>query len=308
MELRQLRIFATVAGEQSFTKAARIMGYAQSNITTQIRLLEEEFQVRLFERLGKRVALTAEGEKLLQHTRQLLRYADEIKEMMKITAEPSGLLTIGISESLCLFKFPPLLKEYSQRHPRVKLIIRQGTPADFSDWLRNNQADVIFSLDRLIEEKDMVSRVLCKEPMIIAGSPDHPITQKGFMKLGDIAEESFIFAEQNCSYRSEIERRLAMLGIRPASSYEFDSIEAIKQFVQSGLGIALLPYAAVEKELALGTIADLKLSEPEFEMYTQVIHHKDKWLSPALSALLNITDDYFQVRQGEEKSHAPPKI
>ncbi|MGE5389605.1 MAG: LysR family transcriptional regulator [Deltaproteobacteria bacterium] len=294
MELRQLKIFATVADEQSFTRAAQIMGYAQSNMTTQIRLLEEEFQVRLFERLGKRVALTSEGEKLLQHARQLLRYADEIKEIMTVSAEPSGLLTIGISESLCLFKFPSLLKEYSLRYPRVKLIIRQGTPADFSAWLRENQADVVFSLDRLVEEKDLICRILCEEPMIIAGSPDHPFTRKGFMELGDIAQESFIFAERNCSYRSEIEKRLSALSIRPASSYEFDNIEAIKQFVKNGLGIALLPLAAVEKELAIGTIADLKLTGSEFEMYTQVIHHKDKWISPALIALLDITEEYFR--------------
>jgi len=295
MELRQLRIFTTVAEEHSFTRAAQIMGYAQSNITAQIHLLEEEFQVRLFERLGKRIALTAEGEQLLQHARRLLGYADEIREMMTAAAEPSGLLTIGISESLCLFKLPVLLKEYSQRYPRVKLVIRQGTPADFQAWLRGSRADVVFSLDQPVEEKDMVARVLCEEPMIMAGRPAPPPAWKGSMELNDIARESFIFAEQNCSYRSAIEKRLADLDIKPGSSYEFDSIEAIKQFVLSGLGIALLPRAAVEKELAAGTIADLRLTGTKIEMYTQVIHHKDKWISPALAALLDIVDNHFQI-------------
>lgn len=294
MELRQLRIFAAVAREGSFTRAANLLGYAQSNVTAQIQLLEEEFQTRLFERLGKRIALTAEGELLLEHAQRLLSYAADIQDLMTSSAEPGGQLTIGIAESLCLFKLPSLLREYSLRYPRVRLIIRQGTPADFHQWLRSNQADLAFSLDEAVREKDMTVKVLCEEPMVMVGSPDHPLTRRGSMELADIARESFIFAEQNCSYRSAIEKKLADLEIKPASSYEFDSIEAIKQFVQSGLGIALLPGAAVKKELASGSMADLHLVGDGIQMYTQVIHHKDKWISPALGALLELVNEYFQ--------------
>jgi DNA-binding transcriptional LysR family regulator len=263
-------------------------------VTTQIQLLEEEFQTRLFERLGKRIALTAEGELLLDHAQRLLSYAAEIRDLMTASAEPGGLLTIGIAESLCLFKLPALLREYSLRYPRVRLIIRQGTPADFHQWLRSNQADLAFSLDQVVREKDMIVNVLCEEPMIMVGSPDHPLAGRGYMELGDIAREAFIFAEENCSYRSALERNLADLGIKPASSYEFDSIEAIKQFVQNGLGIALLPGAAVEKELAAGSMVNLHLAGDGIQMYTQVIHHRDKWISPALAALLELVSEYFR--------------
>jgi len=294
MELRQLKIFVTVAEEQSFTRAAQVMGYAQSNITAQVRQLEEEFQTRLFERLGKRIALTTQGELLLEHARGLLQQAGIIQEMMTATAEPSGLLTIGITESLCLFKLPSLLKDYSLRYPRVKLVIRQGTPNDFREWLRSNRADAVFSLDKLVDEKDMTARVLCEEPMIIVGNPEHPLARKGWMELKDIAQQSFIFAEQGCSYRTLMENRLSELGIKPASSYEFDSIEAIKQFAQSGLGIALLPSAAAEKELVAGSLIDLKLTGDRIDMYTQLIYHRDKWISPSLAALLDLVDEYFR--------------
>jgi len=144
MELRQLKIFVTVAEEKSFTRAAQIMGYAQSNITAQVRLLEEEFDTRLFERLGKRIALTPDGENLLYHAKRLLRYASEVQEAMTFSAEPHGILKIGIAESLCIFKLPALLKEYSRLYPQVKLVIRQGTPLDFARWLRENIIDVAF--------------------------------------------------------------------------------------------------------------------------------------------------------------------
>ncbi|HEX3010413.1 MAG TPA: LysR family transcriptional regulator [Syntrophomonadaceae bacterium] len=293
MELRQLKIFVTVAEEKSFTRAAQIMGYAQSNITAQVRLLEEEFGTRLFERLGKKIALTPDGEKLLYHAKRLLRYACEAQEAMTCTSEPHGILNIGIAESLCIFKLPALLKEYSRLYPQVKLVIRQGTPLDFARWLRENTIDVAFSLDKVINDDELITKTLCEEPMIIVGNNEHPLIAKGYIELKDIGRESFIFTERNCSYRSVIENYLADSKIKPGSSYEFDSIEAIKQFVLSGLGIALLPYAAVEKELSAGNMVDLKLIEPKIEMYTQIVYHKNKWLSPTLLSLLDLVNEYF---------------
>ena len=295
MELRQLKIFVTVAEERSFTRAAQLMGYAQSNITTQVRLLEEEFNTRLFERLGKRIALTADGEKLLYHAKRLLRYSSEIKETMTSSPEPAGMLNIGIAESLCIFKLPALLKEYSRLYPQVKMIIRQGTPLDFQRWLHDNTIDVAFSLDGIINDTDLISRILCEEPMIIVGNNEHPLVAKGFIELNDICQESFIFTERDCSYRSVIEKYFAEFKIQPISSYEFDSIEAIKQFVLSGLGIALLPNAAVEKEISAGNMVDLKLIKPKIEMYTQIAYHKNKWLSPALTSLLDLVNVYFKM-------------
>lgn len=293
MELRQLRIFTTVAEEGSFTRAAQKMGYAQSNLTTQVRLLEEEFNTKLFERLGKRIALTADGDKLLFHAKRLLKYADEIKDTLTSSPEPNGILNIGIAESLCIFKLPALLKEYSRLYPRVKLVIRQGTPLDFQRWLHDNTIDVAFSLDNIIRDDDLLVRILCEEPMIIVANCEHPRAAQGHFELGDIGTESFIFTERDCSYRSVIEKHLSESKIQPLSSYEFDSIEAIKQFVLSGLGIALLPHAAVEKELAAGNMVDLKLCEPKIEMYTQIVCHKNKWMSPALTSLLDLVNAYF---------------
>lgn len=293
MELRQLKIFVTVAEEKSFTRAAQKMGYAQSNVSAQVRLLEEEFDIRLFERLGKKIDLTPEGEKLLYHAKRLLRNAAEVQEAMTCSTEPNGILNIGISESLCIFKLPALLKEYSRLYPQVQLVIRQGTPLDFARWLRENIIDVAFSLDQVINDDDLVAKILCEEPMIIVGNNEHPLISKGYIELKDIGQESFIYTERNCSYRSVIENYFADSNIKPGSSYEFDSIEAIKQFVLSGLGIALLPYAAVERELSAGNMVDLNLIEPKIEMYTQIVYHKNKWLSPTLLSLLDLVNEYF---------------
>ncbi len=293
MELHQLRIFVTVAEESSFTRAAEKLGYVQSNISGQIRALEEEFKTRLFERLGKRVALTSDGEKLLHHARQLLKYASETKELMSRSSVPSGTIRIGTAESLLVFRLPALFREYGRLYPQVNLIIHQGTSVDLRQWLRDNTIDVVFELDDRINDADLNTWILCEEPMVIIGNCEHHLVKKGFIEPEDICKESFIFTERGCSYRSQMERHLAKLDIRPRSSYEFDSIEAIKQLVVSRLGIALLPRAAVETELSDGKIVDLNWIGPKMEMFTQVVYHKNKWISPTLAALFDLVKEHF---------------
>lgn len=297
MELRQLRVFVAVAEESSFTRAAEKLGYVQSNVSGQIRTLEEEFRTRLFERLGKRIALTADGEKLLHHARQLLRYAAETKEMMSRSTVPSGMISIGTAESLLVFRLHTLFREYVRLYPQVNLMIRQGTTVDLRQWLRDNTIDVVFELDARIDDADLISRILCEEPMVIIGDSEHRLVEKGFIEPDDISRESFIFTERGCSYRSVMEKYLAELRLRPCSSYEFDSIAAIKQLVISRLGIALLPRAAVETELSNGKIVDLNWIGPKIEMFTQVVYHKNKWESPALASLFDL------VKKNFPKSH-----
>ncbi|KLU59019.1 HTH-type transcriptional regulator GltR [Peptococcaceae bacterium CEB3] len=297
MELHQLRIFLAVAEESSFTRAAEKLGYVQSNISGQVRVLEGELDTKLFERLGKRVALTSDGEKLVRHAKKLLRYAAETKEEMSRSSLPNGTIRIGIAESLLVFRLPWLFREYGRLYPQVKLVIQQGTSVDLRQWLRDNTIDVAFELDNVINDADLLAQILCEEQMVIVAGHGHCLVRKGTIEPEDIRKESFIFTEQGCSYRSAMEVHLSKLDIRPYSSYEVDSVGAIKQLVASRLGIALLPRVAVETELVSERIIALGWSGPKIEMFTQVIYHKNKWISPALASLLDLVEKEFPYRQ-----------
>jgi DNA-binding transcriptional LysR family regulator len=296
MELRQLKIFQTMAEVRNFTRAAELLGYAQSNITTQIRLLEEEFGTRLFERLGKRVSLTPDGEKLLHHANQILKLSSETKDMMAKSHLLSGTITVAVAESLCVFRLPVLFKEYCKHYPQVRLVIRMGIPADFHRWVRNNTVDLAFFLDSKISSADLVAQTLCEEPMVIVGEPGHRLGKKGYTEVRDIGAETFIFTECGCSYRAAMQKCLAEHKVEPYATYEFGSIEAIKQFAASGLGIALLPRAAVTTELSCGKLADLNWTGPKIEMFTQLVYHKNKWISPALASLLELVKRHFPIQ------------
>jgi len=288
MEMRQLKAFATVARSLSFSRAAEELDYAQSSVSSQIQSLEQELGTTLFERLGRKIALTEDGAKLLVYAEQILQLAAAARQAVPGAPLPKGTLTIGAPESLCAYRLPVLLQEYRRRYPDVELVLKTGSYPDFDRCLLNNTLDLAFIINREIAAPMLVSETLLREPMVLLAAPGHPIIEKGPLKPADLQGESLILTETGC-YRSVLDRILAEAGILPGSVLELGSLEGIKQLVGRGMGITLLPYIVAEQELATGQLVDLGWEGPGFRIATQLVYHKDKWISPALRAMLDLT-------------------
>jgi DNA-binding transcriptional LysR family regulator len=295
MDLKQVRTFMAVTKVGSFTKAAEILDYAQSSVSAQIQALENELGVKLFERIGRNIALTEEGKRLLIYSHKLLKLEDEAKESISGNMLPKGTIIIGAPESLSIFKLPSLLQEYRKCFPSVKLIMKLGSCRDIYEWLRKNIIDVAFLLDTPIADSSLKNEVLSHEPMMLVGGSGHFLSERSVCGPSDIANEDLILVEEECCcYRLIFEKQLAEAGVQPWSIQEFGSVEMIKKCVISGLGISILPKIAVEQEVSRGLLKDLHWSNIDFNIHTQMIYHKDKWLSPALLALMLIARDILK--------------
>ncbi|MDD6795672.1 MAG: LysR family transcriptional regulator [Clostridiaceae bacterium] len=289
MDFRQLNAFLTIGKLQSFTAAANDLGYAQSTITTQIKLLEQELGVKLFERIGKHVTLTHEGKKLLPYAKQMIKLSDDIKNVVFNEEKPSGTLTIGAAESLCVIRLPEILKEYRKLYPDVEVSLKFGSCADFRQYLKDNIIDVAFSLGRKIDSEDFISEVEFDEEMLLLAYPGNHLINKEEIYPEDLENEPLILTETGCSYRAAFENILQENGVKINLVLETGSVQAIKQFTMSGLGITLLPKVAVKDALAAGKLIPLNWCGPEFGIISQVIYHKDKWKSKALEAFLELS-------------------
>lgn len=294
MDFKQLNAFLTISKLQSFTKAADMLGYAQSSITTQVKLLESELGVKLFERIGKNVTLTHEGKKLLPYAKQMLKLSSDIKNTVFSKESPSGTLTIGAAESLCVLRLPEILKEYRKLYPDVDVSLKFGSCADFRSFLSDNIIDVAFSLGVKIDSAEFISEIEVPEPMLLLAYPDHPLTNKKEILPKDIKNESLILTDVGCSYRAAFENILNNYHIKPNIALETGSVQAIKQFTMSGLGITLLPKVAVLDEIKSGKLIPLNWAGPNFEIISQVLYHKDKWISPALSEFLKLSRKFME--------------
>ncbi|MEV5979742.1 LysR family transcriptional regulator [Streptomyces sp. NPDC052114] len=281
MELRLLVTFEKVATVLSFTRAATELKYAQSSVTGQIRALESSLGTELFDRLGSRIRLTEAGERLLPYARQIIELADEARAAVVGAEEPSGAIAVGTMESLTSYRLPPLLELFHHRYPKVRLSLRPTLGDETRRALRQGTYDVGFLMEPETEHQGLETEVLAREPLVLVCAPGHPLAARGADPLtsADLASARLVGTEPGCPYRDLFEDELRTRTGTPPPFMEFGTIEATKQGVAGGLGVALLPAVTVARELAEGTLVRLAW-EPPFTLWTQLAWRSGKRLPP----------------------------
>lgn len=296
MELKYLYTFKVVASELSFTKAANILNYAQSSVSAHIQALEDELGTPLFERLGKQIILTDAGRRMAQSTERILADVEEMKKLVPSNDIPSGTLTIGAHESQCAYRLPQVLNQFRIKYPEVQLIFR---PIISDESIRvqitQGKLDAAFLLSSLSNQHGLIVELLRDEPIMVICHPNHPLTKQSIVLPSDLTGETLLTTEEGCDYRHIFEQMLMSNGVHLGTKIEFASIEAIKQCVIAGLGIAVLPEMTIKKEISSGEISVLPWSGPNFPIATQLAWHKDKWISPALRAFIDITRNILKA-------------
>ena len=278
MELRQLITFKTIVEKGGFKKAADHLGYAQSSVTTHIKELEAEIGKPLFDRLGKKNVLTHYGNEFLSYAHKII---DLYSQALNTNEEPTGNLTIGISESLTIGRIPLILLEYKKSYPKVNLSLKSIDNYNVASNIQNGDIDLA-----LILEKDDWSlpelncENLKRERMVLIRPPEN----------GDI--KTVLFTERACSYKSVFDQYIKYKQIDVKESLDFQSIEAIKQCVKSGLGISLVPYFSVKEELDSNQLHGEEVAPELPAISTYLAYHKDKWLSPSISQMINLIREH----------------
>jgi DNA-binding transcriptional LysR family regulator len=288
MEVRQLQIFRTLAEELSFTRTAEKVHTVQSNVTAQIKALEEELGTPLFDRLGRRVALTDAGRNFLPFASQALAAMDHGQRALKTGAEPSGPLRIGTAESLLTYRLPEVLRAFRRRFPHVELIFSQHSTATVAHELEAGKFDMVIHGDNLPPSSSIKSIRLRTERILLLAEAGHPLAGHPTVKPADLSAQNLLLTEAGCSYRQKLDRALALANIRPANVTEFSSVEALKQCIALGMGIGLLPEIAVARELRQKHLQALHWTGPSLDIVTQILWHKDKWISPAMAAFMEM--------------------
>ena len=243
----------------------------------------------LFERLGKQVKLTTDGEHLLIYAAQILKLSEEAKNIISSSLVPKGELIIGTAESLCLHRLPDLFNRFRSLYPQVEINIRFDGCNDYRALLRKNVIDILLFLDVPCNDKDLITQVLFEEPMAVIAAPNHPLAPKKQVTPYDLNGEPLILTAEGCSYRRIFESILTQAGVKPSSTMGISSNEVIKKFVADGWGIGFLPYIVVKQELMTNQLTELSWAGPPFNITAQLIYHQDKWLSPALEAFIKVT-------------------
>ncbi len=300
MELRQLQTFVQAAKLQSFSRAASQLGYSQSAVTVQIRMLEKELGTRLFDRMGKQVELTAQGRKFLEHANTILYEVDRTRLSMHEDEELKNPLHIGTIESLCTAKFPSIVSRFRERYPQVKFQITVGTPEELIRMMEHDLLDMIYILDAPRWSENWVKAMELAEPIVFVASPSFwsegsPGTGKagekvpcdglegwteactGHKTLDEILQEPFFLTEKNANYRQALDQYLASCHRSLSPVLEISDTAFIIQMLEQSRGLSFLPLFAVQKQIREGTLAVVKVDNVEISMYRQIFYHKNKF-------------------------------
>lgn len=288
MEFRQLRTFRVVADHLSFSKAAGQLYMAQSSVSAQIRLLEEELDLKLFDRLGRRVVLTDAGQKLYAYARRIEEMTHEIRSEVTGDKNARGALTIRVPETLATVYMPRVVDRFCRDNPKVKLSFINCTDFQLREELNSGRIDLAFLLTDAVHLKEVNVELLGTEALILVAAPAHSLSGKSKVTLRDLNSRTVLLPKTDCSYRKAFERLLEDKKIKP-HKLEFSSINGMRNCLKRGLGYTICPQVSVRKDLEDGSLARINWHDAPLESSVIMIWHAEKWCSPLLKHFMTIT-------------------
>lgn len=286
MEIRNLISFVHVAELNSFTKAARVLGYSQSTISFQIKQLEVELDCLLFERINHTISLTERGRELLEYAHNISRMTEEFNQSRNLEREITGFAHVLTPDSVCEDMMLTNYTDFHKTYPGVSLKFSTVDTEQMFYMLDHNEADIMLTLDNHIYKSDYI---IAKEEHIkmhfVTGSGSRYASAKK-LKLSDIVEYPFILTEKGMGYRRAFDKVLAERSLEISPILEIGRTDIITKMLEEGVGVSFLPDFVTERQVCEGRLSYLDVTDVEFDIWKQLIYHKNKWLSRSLNALI----------------------
>jgi len=283
LTLRQLKVFEAVARHLSFRRAAEELHLSQPAVSMQIKQLESNVELPLFDHVGKKVFLTEAGREMFHYSRAiagLLDEADEVIEQLK--GARRGKLALSVASTVNYFA-PALLGTFCRRFPDITISLDVTNRETLLRQLADNEADLVI-MGQPPAGDELEAGAFMENPLVVIASPDHPLAGKQGVPMMRLQDETFLVRERGSGTRGATERFFSQHGITLNTGMEISSNEAIKQSVQAGLGLGLLSRDTLEMELALNKLVVLDVEGLPIVRHWYVMHRRAKRLSPVAKA------------------------
>jgi DNA-binding transcriptional LysR family regulator len=252
VDLRQLEILQAIAETGSFTACGRKLNVSQSAISRQILLLEEELGEPLFLRVGRQVRMTPAAESLVQLGQRVFQDVREtVGSITDRTRELRGTLRLSGGMTVCMYVFPSLLKQLRRAHPNLDVRLTVATAGRSLQEIRGGRVDAGL-LTLPVEESDLVTVPVLREELMLITTPTHPLARRRRVAPQDLGKQPFIHFELGSATRRVIDQFFATEKLEPPIVMDTENVEIIKAMVKTGLGIGIVPYQAIAREVRAG--------------------------------------------------------
>ena len=301
MDIADLKVFEAVARLGSMNRAAAELHTVQSNVTARIRILEEELGVALFQRHARGVTATPAGQRLMPFVGRIAKLLADAEAATEDEGVPNGALRVGSMETTAALRLSPLLSQFANAYPKVRLALMTGTTARLLDDVIEGRVEGAFVAGP-VSHPDLHQETIFREELVL-------VTARNVAALRDlakIADLRTIVFQLGCSYRQRLEAVLADLGIAVAKPMEFGSLDAIIACVAAGVGVTLLPKGVVAAASQAGKIAIHELPPKRARAETLFVHRHDAYLSSAMTAFLDLARSHSSVAQDAPRHNRSP--
>lgn len=286
MDLRSLKIFIEVAELGSFTKAGERLGYSQPTVSFQIKQLERELDVKLFDRIGHTVSLTDAGRDALDYAQRICQDMQEMAMTADSRRDPVGVIRLGMADSLC----GPLIAEEFARfraaYPKISLKVITGGTADLFQLLDHNEVDLVCTLDSHVYNATYLIAAEEKVDVHFVVSTDHPLAARKRVDIRELVNEPFLLTENGVSYGRLLDENLAIRSLEIHPVLELSRTDQLCDLVERNVGVGFLPDYVTENSVRAGKIVRLDVPGFDIDVWKQLLYRRDKWVSRPMNIMM----------------------
>ena len=288
MNLETLRIFCDVVQHQSFSRGAAINDVSQSAATQSVHRLERYFGVQLVDRSKRPFVLTPEGQACYEGFREVLELYDSVEAQVRLLRkEIGGLVRVASIYSVGLHDMRRCMQDFMRRYPKAKVRLEYLRPNKVLDAVLNAEVDLgIMSYPMATPDLHVIP--WRSEKMVLVCHPQHSLARHDAVTAEHLQGEDFIGFDRDLSIRKEVDRYLRQRSVHIRVMMEFDNIETIKQAVEIGAGVSILPEPTVRDETQNGTLMAVRLIAPELRRPIGIIHRQRKVFTPTVARFVEL--------------------
>lgn len=287
MDLRSLNIFIEVAELGSFTKAGEKLGYSQPTISFQIKQLEKEMGVPLFDRIGHTVNLTDAGRDALGYAQHICHISQEMVLGTAGRREACGVLRLGMADSLCAPLIAGHFSKFRSDYPKVSLHISTGDTGELLEYLDHNEVDMICTMDDHVYDPNYVIANEEEIDVHFVTSPRNTLAGKEFVRVEELLTQPFLLTEKGMSYRRLMDEKLARDSREIQPILETGRADLICSLAEENAGIAFLPDYVTEEGVRQGKLVRLNVPDFRVVVWKQLLYRREKWVSLPMRAMID---------------------
>ncbi len=289
MTLRHYKIFIAVCDSRNMTSAAERLYISQSAVSQTISELERNYNVKLFERLTKKLYITKAGERLLGYARHIislnLAAENEMREL-----QDSGYLRIGSSITIGAYVLPSLISKYKTLYPKTDVEVFVDNTEKIENMILMDKVD-IGVIEGVLTSKELYETTFMDDELVLICNNTHKFSHMHCISAPELETEHFVIREQGSGTRKIFEAVMSANNVKWNPIWTCNNTDAIKMAVIEGIGVSVISKRAISQELLNGTIRIIPINEFNFKRNFKISYHKNKFISSYMKGFINLCND-----------------